>query len=632
MNKTICISEGFATAASVYQATGYPTVASFGAGNLKPVAIKIRKQFPDASLILCADDDQATQGNPGLSQATLAAQAVGGFLAVPDFGPNRPDSVSDFNDVSIFKGDIAVKNSILSAAEPSSVAKIAGQPTVMSKVSVANEDWPDPQPLIAIQKPEPYPIDALPIIVRDAVQEVINFAKAPMALVSSSAIAALSLSIQPHVNVKRAQNLTGPVSQFLLVVADSGERKSTCDGYFTRVIREYEKIKKIEALPLINNFNAAMEIWEAKRSGLKEKIRKLTAAGEPADEFERGFHKLGLEKPRGPVVPRLIYGDVTPESLAYNLATVWPFAGIVSSEGGTVFGSHGMSGDSVMKNLSMLNVFWDGGDVAVDRKTTDSFSVSGARLTMSLQVQESTLKSFIARSGSLARGTGFLARFLFSFPESTQGTRNFCEAPADWPAIEKFNQRISEILDLPIPVDENGMKAPALMVFTPEAKLAWETFHNAIEGQLGDGGELRNVRDVSSKSADNAARLAALFHVFDHGVTGNINLECFESASRIVAWHLDESRRFFGESSLPPELKNAVKLDEWLIKTCRDKQIFSFHSGKILQNCPSGLRSKPELDAALEELLDLGRVRLKTDGKRRVVEVNPKLLEMGRAS
>ena len=47
----------------------------------------------------------------------------------------------------------------------------------------------------------------------------------------------------------------------------------------------------------------------------------------------------------------------------------------------------------------------------------------GARLTVALQVQEPTLREFFTRSGALARGTGFLARFLVAWPESTQGQR-----------------------------------------------------------------------------------------------------------------------------------------------------------------------------------------------------------------
>jgi hypothetical protein len=47
-----------------------------------------------------------------------------------------------------------------------------------------------------------------------------------------------------------------------------------------------------------------------------------------------------------------------------------------------------------------------------------------------LQIQEPTLRSFFDKiSGALARGTGFLARFLVAWPESTQGTRQIHRSP-----------------------------------------------------------------------------------------------------------------------------------------------------------------------------------------------------------
>ncbi len=84
----------------------------------------------------------------------------------------------------------------------------------------------------------------------------------------------------------------------------------------------------------------------------------------------------------------------------------------------------------------------------------------GARLTVALQVQETTLRTFFDRSGGLARGTGFLARFLFAWPESTQGSRPFTEPPENWPHLAAFHRRIAEILEEPVPIDEDGALSP----------------------------------------------------------------------------------------------------------------------------------------------------------------------------
>jgi putative DNA primase/helicase len=197
-----------------------------------------------------------------------------------------------------------------------------------------------------------------------------------------------------------------------------------------------------------------------------------------------------------------MYADVTPEAL--RRATKWRSCDAVSAEAGIVFGSHCMGKDSVMRNLATLNQLWDGTNLTIDRRASESFTVKGARLTVALQVQEATLREFFSKSGALARGTGFLSRFLVAWSASTQGYRQFAEAPANWPSLVVFNQRVAAILDQPEPIDDDGVLSPAMLSLSPEAKRSWVVFHDAIEGQLARGGGLYDVRDVASKTADNA--------------------------------------------------------------------------------------------------------------------------------
>lgn len=111
----LCIAEGFATGASIHEATAYPVFIAFNAGNLLSVAAKIRERFPNRKIILCADDDYRNRDsngkpfNTGITSATEAATAIGGYLCVPHFGGNRPDGATDFNDLQRFSGPEAVK-------------------------------------------------------------------------------------------------------------------------------------------------------------------------------------------------------------------------------------------------------------------------------------------------------------------------------------------------------------------------------------------------------------------------------------------------------------------------------------------------------------------------------------------
>lgn len=80
----LLIAEGYATAASLHQATGWPVAVAWDAGNLLPVATAFlgKHRLP---ITICGDDDAATPGNPGRAKAEAAAAAVGGVAVFPVF-------------------------------------------------------------------------------------------------------------------------------------------------------------------------------------------------------------------------------------------------------------------------------------------------------------------------------------------------------------------------------------------------------------------------------------------------------------------------------------------------------------------------------------------------------------------
>ena len=488
------------------------------------------------------------------------------------------------------------------------------------------EYWPVPQPLITKVEARPYPLDALPAVLRDAVAEVQGFVQAPTPLVASAALAAASVAVQARVDIARDPKLISPASLFLLTIADSGERKSTCDGFFTKAIQTYQTERNEAMIPAVNAHAASLGIWESQRAGVKSAIQEAARRGLQTVDLGRKLADLEATKPEPPRVPRLIYQDATPEALRHSLANRWPSGAVLSNEAGIVFGSHGMKADSLMRNLATLNLLWDGAEISTERRSGESFTVRGARLTMGLQVQEATFRAFLDGSGDLPRGSGFMARFLIGWPESTQGSRFFRDPPLSWPGLSAFDGRMAEILNLPVGMTNAGALTPRLLIFTPEAKEAWRTFHDRVERELGEGRSLRDIRDVASKTADNAARLAAIFQVFQHGEDSPVDLDRFERASRIVGWHLRESQRFFGELALPRELSNAVRLERWVVGQCHQTGSKEVSTRDAIRCGPTTTRSKGALDEALRTLKDLDRCCVVQDGKRRMIQIHPNLL------
>ena len=97
--------EGYATGASIHDATGATVYVAFSAGNLISVATTLRKYMPEAKIIIAADNDCLTDGNPGLTKAREAAQISGSYLVWPEFKNTTEDKkLTDFNDMHSLYG------------------------------------------------------------------------------------------------------------------------------------------------------------------------------------------------------------------------------------------------------------------------------------------------------------------------------------------------------------------------------------------------------------------------------------------------------------------------------------------------------------------------------------------------
>ncbi len=109
----LLVAEGYATAASLFEATGLPVAVAFDAGNLAPVAATLHARYKTARLLICADDDTFTDGNPGVTCASAAAMEVGGAFVAPVFADPvarqaafdaKGAKLTDFNDLHTLEG------------------------------------------------------------------------------------------------------------------------------------------------------------------------------------------------------------------------------------------------------------------------------------------------------------------------------------------------------------------------------------------------------------------------------------------------------------------------------------------------------------------------------------------------
>lgn len=123
--QSVLIAEGLATALSVHLIRPEAlTVCALDAGNLQPVAQAIHQRYPNAQIIIAADNDiKPGEPNTGKDAAEKAAKAVSGWVALPPTVKK-----ADWNDYHQQHGleaaTTAFKNSMYQPQEPEVSTKL----------------------------------------------------------------------------------------------------------------------------------------------------------------------------------------------------------------------------------------------------------------------------------------------------------------------------------------------------------------------------------------------------------------------------------------------------------------------------------------------------------------------------
>lgn len=112
------IAEGYATAASIFEATRVAVVIAFDAYNLPDVGMAIRQRWPLAQIVMAADNDQWTSGNPGISKAQETADKIGASILFPHFDYDDKSRPTDWNDYHRKHGLIALRDTLSGIARP----------------------------------------------------------------------------------------------------------------------------------------------------------------------------------------------------------------------------------------------------------------------------------------------------------------------------------------------------------------------------------------------------------------------------------------------------------------------------------------------------------------------------------
>jgi len=453
----------------------------------------------------------------------------------------------------------------------------------------------------------PFPVDAFPQIIRNAIYEVEQHTQAPQALIAASALGVISLACQNRIDVCRLKNLRGPVSLFLLTLAESGERKSTVDKLLMEPLYQLEENlfeKYTHDLTVWRNDEA---IFNIEKKSLMSKLKSEIRRNKDHLPTNEKLKALLASHPKSPVRFKQIFSDATPAAIKDYLCGYWRSVGIMSDEAGTIFNGY------TLNELPFINKMWDGAMFPVERKSEPEKLIRDARMTLSLMVQPDIFKGYIKRKGDMAKGIGFFARCLICQPGSTQGNRQITSPVVSTEYLPIFHQRLMKIVNESIA--RNNENDRLCLRFTVEAEKRWIAFSNNVEYEMGILGRLSNFKDYASKMAENMARIAALLHHFN-GDEGDISLLTVEAAVEISTWYVREYVRLF---SKPQEFTLAIsEADElywWINNYCIRLNASWITKNTVLQYGPNKFRNRSKANELLNTLYSQNRILAEKRGK-----------------
>lgn len=476
------------------------------------------------------------------------------------------------------------------------------------------KQWEKLLPLVQAESlsNDPYPIDALPPLAREAAIAIADYVQAPIAMTVQCIIGAMSHIAQPNVNAPIGRNDSEegePCSLYLVTEGQSGSRKSTSRNMAEKTIIKHER-KQYEL------YHHEFELWKSRCAGLNKRDRDAYCVENPP-----------------PQDPSTLFSDITFESIAsLYVDRVVGNASIASDEAGQFFGGYTMQGKTRSQAISGYAKLFDNG--FVDRtRSKSNLNGSGraydVRLTINLQGQHEVLVD--ALTDPMLCGQGFLPRFILTVPENLAGTRlqdssyRTKNANTD-PRLIAYWTRCEDLLnDCPKLLQEQTQHHGRYVIsMNNEAKEVDEFYYNFFESSQLANGKYEYIQAFASRACQLARRLATVFAYFE-GLP-NIDAKTLTGACEIIryslnAWLMYKNIEVKAES-------DAERLLKWLTRKCLLQNTDRLPYSYMQTSCPRPMqKNKNLLEMIVQQLEDSHHIKIESLGRTRYVVINPVLLE-----
>lgn len=445
--------------------------------------------------------------------------------------------------------------------------------------------------------------------------EIQELTKSHGDMVELSVLGILSLAIQDVLSVERPGLGVGPISLFVINVADSGEGKSTLLRSLLEPFRQAEaESEKIYYSKTVFEYEVEKKIWQKKSKDLDKRISSAIKNGEDLTDLKLELMEIESKRPDAPVKKRWIYSKSTPTALLERFSVGGESAGLVDSD------ASGIMLGRTFGDLSFFNVLWDGDSLDLDRAGKDPIRLKNVRLSICLGVQKSIFREFCEKSNSKAKNVGFLARTLLAIPPESKGIKSDLSTEgAQYQAYEKYKSEILKILSR----SHTSEIKHGVMRFSDDAHYRWKLFQLSMQRRLAQSQEPKFTNEFIVRAADLVARIAAVRSYF-HGGGLLIGSEDVEKAIGVVSRQIDiHSLWIDNHISEESARQFEQQVDQFFLKKCMDDKLPAVIETRWFYSnyTDHSRRGKEFLESHIERLSAEGSIAFLVDKKSKFVLV-----------
>ena len=449
--------------------------------------------------------------------------------------------------------------------------------------------WETPLPFDEYDLPS-FPVDALPETVRRYVLAVAESTQTSVDMAAVEALGVGSLCSQGKYFIQGNADWAEPLNIYTVVILPPAERKSSVLSVMIRPVEEYEKEENSRRNAGIIESQMVLSRLEKEKRSLVERASKGKATEE---EVRAKATEIAKYEPVKPL--RLFVDDVTSEKLTSVLAENKGRAAVVSAEGGIFDIISGLYSRNV--NIDVFLKGHSGDTIRVDRIGRASESIIHPALTMVLAVQPEVLNGLM--SNNTFRGRGLTARFLYSMPKSTVGSRSFSTKPLPEGVRARYRALIETILSSdneqePISLDDG-------------AREVLEDLFNEIEGRL--KGDLAEISDWAGKFVGAVLRISGILHVMKYpkdSMFDAVDRETMEHAVIIGRYFLAHAKAAYSLMGADTVNKDA----QHLLSFIKRERLAEFSRRDAMRLCRS-FKTADSLQPVLNRLCEYGYIAVK---------------------